>query len=57
MDDIYQIIVPHHVLNDYCLKQLVCSDFKAISCFCLFMIRILVINLVIYLKITISGCK
>jgi hypothetical protein len=25
--------VPHHVLNDYCLKQFVCNDFKAIILF------------------------
>jgi hypothetical protein len=28
MDDIFNIIVPHHVLNDYFLKQLVHYDFK-----------------------------
>jgi hypothetical protein len=33
MDDICHVIVPYHVLNDYCLKQLVHNDFKAINRF------------------------
>jgi hypothetical protein len=26
--------LPHDVLNDYCFKQFVCNDFRAIGHFC-----------------------
>ncbi len=35
MDDICYIVVAHHVLNDYCPKQFVHNNFKAISHTCL----------------------
>jgi hypothetical protein len=50
MNDICHIIMPHHVLSDYCPKQFVYNDFKIISHFCL-LTRKLVINSIIYLKI------
>jgi hypothetical protein len=31
MDDIWHIIVPHHVQNDYSIKQFVRYDFRAIN--------------------------
>jgi hypothetical protein len=46
--------LPHHVLNDYCPKKFIHNNFKAITHICPFMIGILVINLVIYLKISTS---
>jgi hypothetical protein len=45
--------VPHHILNDYYLKQFVCNDFKAIK-FYFFMTTILIMNLIIYLKFSFS---
>jgi hypothetical protein len=47
------IIVPYHVLNDYCLQQFVHNDFRIIYLF-IFMTIIPIINLVIYLKIFFS---
>ncbi len=35
MDEMYHIVVSHHVLNDHCHKQLVCNDFRIINHFCL----------------------
>ncbi len=33
MDEMCHIIVPHHLLNDYCLKQLIYNDFTVINHF------------------------
>jgi len=30
----WHIILPHHVINDYCSQQLICNDFRDISLFC-----------------------
>jgi hypothetical protein len=54
MDDICHIIMAHHILNDYYPKQLIYNDFKVINHFLSFMITILVINLIIYLKVSIN---
>ncbi len=34
MDEMFHIIVSHHVLNDYCSKQLVYNDFMVINHSC-----------------------
>ncbi len=55
MDDICHIInMPHHVLNDCCPKRFVRNDFRDTNNFFIFMIGILIINLIIYLKISTS---
>jgi hypothetical protein len=50
MNDICHIIMPHHVLNDYCPQQRVRNDFRGINHLPL-MIGILVVNSIVYLKI------
>jgi hypothetical protein len=36
MDEMWHVIVPHHVLNDYCPKQLVHNDLRLLIIFVLY---------------------